>query len=1692
MHILWSTLHSSQLLGGPNSQTIRLQVLEQVQVNLTTEEREQRNESQRYSERPNEGFQQERWEVCSPGLPTLCHWHGTRGRCTMACINPQYKTTQSPNTQRRQEGIQQRGRKRRRGAERMPRASQGSADKQFDSRGAQTSAHTLYYQRVRSDTLRCQQTQALEEQCCEDQRAVAADGIPMGRFRQAFEIKLGIPKIQLHPNERRRTAAPEGNTRKDDTVTEGDVRENNSGGGTRRGRHPKQRGLPGRAAHSPLGHRYPRRGGRNGSGFRTKERQQSHASLWSATTSQEAKDHLTGPREAEGTRNPRVSKEEEEWNPIPAPSLSRQQERFGKHSKATMSRDDSNQRWPHADTDVSLSPWDSIFQDLRMPQRRCKVRSNHDRREPIPLNNSLQYSENPHSTYEAANEKSLPQSNGDNEGKRYTQKAHLQPIVDCFGETITSADLQRSAVFGNRSQFCGILPTLRLQKQSYDNILHTCIAAILATVGVISCMWMSFKGSYAMLQGIKTSSKIGGGRDSRMITINERRHNTRGRWKTHESPYTAIIFTYLVASTCVECPMAQILGTPDGSNNFNGQEVNTQTPNNNYTDNQLVQARGTVWKEIRHYEKAHRNNNFEMEDDTKTQDPPICRGQDHDTVTKGSSVEERLSDEPDLEHLRRMIREDMENERQQQRHIAQINTRMERNEEIWMEIRALSLHEPGRRFGVKMYGLKHIHQDTRVREASMDEVRDRIGFLVWLRAQWTDLIRFEDTIHTHYIIPQPSPYISGADQLHLLMDLSPELGGTPILFAIRHVYQPLDAGIYVFVSHRASPWMSHEEATRASSTNIMCNAPHNSCRSWVNQEYLTGHREIPTRDGMLWTIDVYFYDVDLEVNDETQGPQEEDVYSFIQGRQRFDEGRNDKGKDQINGTKDGKSWEYDATTLTQVRLRSVSRTPPRAATRTRYRVALIHKWGTEDPREIPLQGTPTNMVHQCILDHLHTTGQIGSPTRTRIYEARPNPPGNTRQNELVVLREEMQDQRQGRVLTILDIDVIPSAADRIHSSMTKREVLYVESRSNRETWLQEVGMRHYCTGPDDQCLVLARGQLWDLQDTSTKTHENGDYFMISLPHPEGESHFDEIWQLNHPGSTTHATPHCNRPEIHLRERNTPTNTSSDETTLLQTERRKQEPEEDELTYLMMQSRHSRRTRFRDAQVFREGDGGPIFVQLTEVEENAIMQHIERVLCRPTQGEHYKTSNFYEVHPKPEDMAHTGSMVLIQEPKTHVKEGQVIILLDYVILQDTTGPMVTVGRDGWRETRYIHKNTNRREWLTEIGMSNFCPVAYDRCLVTMAGRPWKAQDNSAWAHTNGAYAQIIAPQPSQRIPFRHFWQCTQNGMSVGNAWLQAQIQFEEQQRRNLQPEHQGRQQKSSQDEQQEGRIGNSNSSSYLGIDEVADDPATEEEAEEQTSLLQEKAHIRTTTREVSFAKHAQTRLPPPGNGREYGRSVTFSDKVQSKTPQGDRQIEQDLGISNEFVWNTQQRLRGHEGNEFVEQYTKGLRRGTGLPTKRNPASQGYRAGKTKQRSKHDEEGWRYRQVGDNSDSNSLYPHKKEVKETRQITLEGNIGEGYLPIASTPPNGSWGVCFKQVLELRKWFDAFMPIPEYGRENVRWKRTCSQIHELPIWQFQEGHLHFYMDGSKGSRGIGIGVLLLVQGHQGWYFAGFLRHHK
>ena len=571
--------------------------------------------------------------------------------------------------------------------------------------------------------------------------------------------------------------------------------------------------------------------------------------------------------------------------------------------------------------------------------------------------------------------------------------------------------------------------------------------------------------------------------------------------------------------------------------------------------------------------------------------------------------------------------------------------------------------------------------------------------------------------------------------------------------------------------------------------------------------------------------------------------------------------------------------------------------------------------------------------------------------RFQLHEISPTPPNLMHRAVLGFIQEPITAQKPNKVIIMTEIDIVP-AGGNLHAKVGKaykREVLYITQRSTRMEFLRDVGLAPYCRGKHD-CSVIMQGMEWSYDDDTTWTHANGAYRLIHAMHPDGQTPFNDLWARAQAGLPLpdRVCPHFSREDSRQRDSRERSHESSHEENSLMTlgrtntrshaqgTRDKPSEEEEEITNLMMEPRQHIKRGYRDAQVFRKGDEGPVFVQTSEIDHDRIMQHIEHKLCSSTQERKFQSSRFHEVHPKPEDLMNVGSLVLIQEPRSEIRRGQVIILLDYVILQEATGPTVTVGKEEWRETKYIREITTRREWLQEVGMSNFCPESYDRCLVTMAGRAWKGQDTSKWTHTNGAYARIIAPQPSQRIPFHQFWQCTQSGMTTGDAWLQAQIQFEQQlQQMNVQAttqqgstrEGQSRNNNQQQDEKenQDSTSHNATSSSYSGLDEAAEEPQTEEEDQEYGVMLQTRKN-KTGTNNHSFAAHARARLPPPGNGHKKGKKVTFSCKVQVQNYEGKQETENDLCITNEFIRGTYNALNGVSENDFLTGYTKGMRRG----------------------------------------------------------------------------------------------------------------------------------------------------------------------
>ena len=309
-----------------------------------------------------------------------------------------------------------------------------------------------------------------------------------------------------------------------------------------------------------------------------------------------------------------------------------------------------------------------------------------------------------------------------------------------------------------------------------------------------------------------------------------------------------------------------------------------------------------------------------------------------------------------------------------------------------------------------------------------------------------------------------------------------------------------------------------------------------------------------------------------------------------------------------------------------------SRSPPRAPRETQFRMAHVYLWKVPRPIGISLEGVMHNQVKahtEQTLQHRLERRETRGSNRGTLHEVYPNPPHERIQNFAAFLWEPLTDQRSRMVFVLVDIDIVPSAADTTHSRLSKTEAIYIKENSRRVDWLQEVGMGPFCRDetPMYECFVMARGNHWDTQDREERRHHNGDHFMIAMAHPEGE-HFDRVWERTHGNRWVAREGECSQSS-----RDTPSSEESmDINTLMQINRRHNEDiQEEETSSLMTRQSHKRDT-CRDSFVFREGNEEPIFIQTSEIPENDIRQFLESTLTDARQNAKYRTSSFYDVMP----------------------------------------------------------------------------------------------------------------------------------------------------------------------------------------------------------------------------------------------------------------------------------------------------------------------------------------------------------------------------------------------------------------------------------------------------------------------------
>ena len=106
----------------------------------------------------------------------------------------------------------------------------------------------------------------------------------------------------------------------------------------------------------------------------------------------------------------------------------------------------------------------------------------------------------------------------------------------------------------------------------------------------------------------------------------------------------------------------------------------------------------------------------------------------------------------------------------------------------------------------------------------------------------------------------------------------------------------------------------------------------------------------------------------------------------------------------------------------------------------------------------------------------------------------------------------------------------------------------------------------------------------------------------------------------------------------------------------------------------------------------------------------------------------------------------------------------------------------------------------------------------------------------------------------------------------------------------------------------------------------------------------------------------------------------------------------------------------------------------------------------------------------------------------ISIEEALGDYINPMGCYESRGEGQIDIRRLLDMRKWFDNFMPLTQFDRNQINWKQASRRWIWLPEWNWQESEQwHFYVDGSQQGDKLGGAAILYIKAGDFWYFGGY-----
>ena len=1012
----------------------------------------------------------------------------------------------------------------------------------------------------------------------------------------------------------------------------------------------------------------------------------------------------------------------------------------------------------------------------------------------------------------------------------------------------------------------------------------------------------------------------------------------------------------------------------------------------------------------------------------------------------------------DLRNVNQLI-QDAEREWQEIREFTEFHTEVINRQEMELEIRALGRMDE-QRFTLIMHGLREQSIGTREKQIDMTRFQIMTDLIIAIRQAWQDQIQAHGMATVSHVRPQPRiTEEHNTRSVHVIVDLDPTIFGAPMLLSISQRYALFDAGAHSLRAIRETNRVSKWSLMDRSNTIETCQDANNLCNFWAGGELLD-LQEIAPQHGMLVAVDVAYGLWQWNIEEEMDQAEETT-------RSR-------------NNVAHGEAEDTDMTAWTQVTLRSVSRsrTPPtsRGLGISRFREALVFEENHGYPREIPMDQVPRDVVKEYVEDQMRNQDEETRRTRAELFEVRPNPPNIVNKNAIAFIWRPLVEQQPGMVIILLDISVIPYNTIPDAEATNYRNTIHVQQSSTRAEMLHEIGVA--AIGQEDDCIVITRGLPWEENDASVRQHENGDYFMISTAHKPQRKTPREVlrdlieWQQNRGNECDRRTT---RRRIERRDDEPDSSELMQQRLIKETskaegketggddENRKEE--EEEVFSAMATNRTPRKHTSARIYTMAEEEH-QVIVPLPNIPENQFRAHVFRETTRDYMEEERGAYCLHTVVPNPEDRESKKELSYILEDDTMRPMGKVPILLDVNVISNH--PRGVGPTDEWRETTYVPQRTTRRQFIT-IKLGPWCHRG--SCILQMGGRLWRTNDADTWALFPGIFATITVLNEQCDVPFHIQWR-QRNGPSQHGDRSHTSSSSG--------PEAPQDEQMAEQGESSPSQImGSDPESDMTGMIQKTTRGRKKYKQTEKSSLT--KGGTRGNNGQMTFARAAKEKLPPPGNGVKFQEVVEIHED-------GGTHLARDKSIGNRFIegfCETRDGMRDGRGKEIInnirfEPVEEAKTSGPGTPQHVLPIT-------SSQDSLNMEQDDEYQKVERKADQET--PTDNKQGSTLPIRLNEMIGDLYRWKTSRNEQVDEGLDFGDTIDAHQWFMAHQTMPNYGTEGPQWKRSSRQwLDTRPSPPPEEGEWHLFVDGSNQDGMTGSGGIIFFNDGFEWTTGGWI----